>query len=127
MQWQIDADGIGGEGSGGKLKQDITIRIWANGKRIFDDTINFSLKASSATFHSGGLQAGLDLLLDKFQLGLPADKRQDIDTMWARVKDGTEKSTGLTGFVDTTYRLILGEATAPSVTQTNSDGWWDLL
>ena len=127
MSWQVDADGIGGEGSGGEIKQDITIRVWANGKRIFDDTVNFSLKASSATFHSGGLQAGLDLLLDKFQLGLPADKRQDIDTMWARVKDGTEKSTGLTGFVDTTYRLILGEATAPSVTQTNSDGWWDLL
>ena len=76
MEWQVDADGIGGEGSGGEIKQDITIRVWANGKRIFDDTINFSLKASSATFHSGGLQAGLDLLLDKYQLGLPADKEK---------------------------------------------------
>ena len=127
MQWQVDADGIGGEGSGGEIKQDITIRVWANGKRIFDDTINFSLKASSATFHSGGLQAGLDLLLDKFKLGLPDDKRKGVDSMWERVKSGEERTTGLTGFVDVTYRLILGEATTPSVTQSNSDEWWDLL
>ena len=38
--WQVDGDGVGGEVSGGDVKQDITIRVFANGKRVFDDTKN---------------------------------------------------------------------------------------
>ena len=127
MQWQIDADGIGGEGSGGKLKQDITIRIWANGKRIFDDTINFSLKASSATIHSGGLEKGLDLLINTFGYGLPKNKYEDIQRIWANIKNGTEKSTGLNGYVDTTFRTILSETSNITITESNSNMWWNLL
>tara|TARA_R100000742_G_C4270608_1_gene89345 strand:+ start:51 stop:1490 length:1440 start_codon:yes stop_codon:yes gene_type:complete len=127
MNWQVDADGIGGEGSGGEVKQDITIRVWANGKRIFADTINFSLKASSATFHSGGLESGIELLIDKFALSLPENQKRNIETMWEDVKDGKAKDTGLVGFVDATYRLVLQEAKVPAITDANSDEWWDLL
>jgi hypothetical protein len=127
MHWVVDADGIGGEGSGGEVKQDVTIKVWANGKRIFEDTINFSLKASSATFHSGGLESGIELLIDKFALGLPEAQKRNIETMWEDVKNGTARDTGLVGFVDATFRLVLKEATVPAITKSNSDEWWDLL
>ena len=32
IHWTVDADGIGGETSGGEIKQDVTIRIFANGR-----------------------------------------------------------------------------------------------
>ena len=130
--WQVDADGVGGEVSGGTIKQDITIRVFANGRRIFDQEINFSLKASSATIHSGGLDDGMDLLLNQMDLGIPSTTKKEIDKLWENVKDGTEDSTGLVGYVDASFRLILKNANPPSATpsgagQTISDKWWDLL
>ena len=55
VHWTVDADGIGGESSGGDIKQDVTIRVFADGKRILEDELNFSLKASSVTVHGGGV------------------------------------------------------------------------
>ena len=126
MEWQVDADGVGGETSGGQVKQDITVRVWANGKRIFSDTINFSLKASSATFHSGGLNDGMDLLLNKMDLGIPPNVKSDINTMLDDLREGRARETGLTGYVDAAFKLILKNA-KPTYTQSSSDAWWDLM
>ena len=126
MEWQVDADGVGGETSGGQVKQDITVRVWANGKRIFSDTINFSLKASIATFHSGGLNDGMDLLLNKMDLGIPPNVKSDINTMLDDLREGRARETGLTGYVDAAFKLILKTA-KPTYTQSSSDAWWDLM
>ena len=126
MEWQVDADGVGGETSGGQVKQDITVRVWANGKRIFDDTINFSLKASSATFHSGGLNDGMDLLLNRMDLGIPTNVKNDINAMLDDLKEGRAQETGLTGYVDAAFKLILRNA-QPTYSQSSSDSWWDLM
>ena len=126
MEWQVDADGVAGETTKGTVKQDITIRVWANGKRIFDDTINFSLKASSATFHSGGLNDGMDLLLNKMDLGIPSTTKKDIQTMLKDLQEGRAQETGLTGYVDAAFRLILKNA-KPTYSKASSDAWWDLM
>ncbi len=125
--WQVDADGVGGEVSGGDVKQDITIRVFANGKRVFDDTINFSLKASSATIHSGGLDKGIDLLLNEMDIGIPQNVKRELQTMFDNVKNGTEDSTGLVGFIDVAFRRILETANPPTPTKASSDKWWGLL
>ena len=51
IHWTVDADGIAGETSGGDIKQDVTIQIFADGKRILKEELNFSLKADSKTIH----------------------------------------------------------------------------
>lgn len=53
ITFQIVADGIAGESSGGKIKADIDVTIYATKKsgktKIFDEKIGFSLKSESVT------------------------------------------------------------------------------
>ena len=67
VHWTVDADGIGGESSGGDIKQDVTIRVFADGKRILEDELNFSLKASSVTVHGGGVYNTMPEIYEMFK------------------------------------------------------------
>ena len=58
------------------------------------------MKASSATFHSGGLNDGMDLLLNKMDLGIPPNVKSDINTMLDDLREGRARETGLTGYVE---------------------------
>jgi len=78
IEWTVDADGIGGETSGGKIKQDVTIKISANGKRIFERELNFSLKANNKSVHSGGVYKSLDYINELFSPLLPQSVVKDI-------------------------------------------------
>lgn len=79
IEWTVDADGIGGETSGGKIKQDVTIKILANGKRILQRELNFSLKANNKSIHSGGVYSSLDYLYDLFSPLLPQSVVKDVE------------------------------------------------
>ena len=82
IHWIVDADGIAGESSKGEIKQDVTIRIFANGTRITEEELNFSLKASSKTIHGGSVYEGIEVVYEMFKGIIPeTDRKQGIDFM----------------------------------------------
>ena len=82
IHWTVDADGIAGETSGGDIKQDVTIQIFADGKRILKEELNFSLKADSKTIHGGSVYDGMEVVYEMFS-GVIAetDRKQGLDFM----------------------------------------------
>ena len=68
VTFEIFADGIAGETSGGKIKADIDLRIFANGKKQADLHIPYSLKSGSKTLSNLSPYKGLMEMMDKFGL-----------------------------------------------------------
>lgn len=66
--FEIYADGIAGESSGGKIKADIDLRIFANGRKEADVHIPFSLKSGSKTLSNLSPYKGLMEMMDTFGL-----------------------------------------------------------
>ena len=82
IHWTVDADGIAGETSGGDIKQDVTIQIFADGKRILNDELNFSLKADSKTIHGGSVYDGVEVVYEMFKGIIPeTDRKQGLKFM----------------------------------------------
>ena len=67
VRWTVDADGIAGETSGGSIKQDVTIQIFADGKRILRSELNFSLKSDSVSIHGGGIYNSMPEIFEMFE------------------------------------------------------------
>lgn len=66
--FEIYADGIAGESSGGKIKADIDLRIFANGKKQSNIHIPYSLKSGSKTLSNLSPYKGLMNMMDRFGL-----------------------------------------------------------
>ncbi len=127
MHWQVDADGVGGEKSRGTVKQDVSIKVWANGKRIFEETLNFSLKASTVTVHSGGIYDGIQMMYELFGAYIPATEKTNSDKMINDLQNGSlgERLTPVAA-VDSLWRLLLDKIpTSPNMQY--SDHFWDVL
>ena len=74
VRWTVDADGIAGETSGGSIKQDVTIQIFADGKRILRSELNFSLKSDSVSIHGGGIYNSMPEIFEMFEGIIPASR-----------------------------------------------------
>jgi hypothetical protein len=74
IRYTVDADGIAGETTGGDVKADVTIKILADGKKIFEDDLNFSLKADSVTVEGGGLGPNFPVVYEIFKDTIPQSK-----------------------------------------------------
>ena len=74
VKWTVDADGIAGETSGGDIKQDVTIQIFADGKRIIRSELNFSLKSDSVSIHGGGIYNSMPEIFEMFEGIIPASR-----------------------------------------------------
>ena len=72
VRWTVDADGIAGETSGGEIKQDVTIQIFADGKRIIRSELNFSLKSDSVSIHGGGIYNSMPEIFEMLDGIIPA-------------------------------------------------------
>lgn len=70
VQYNVIADGIGGESTGGAIKSDVLIRIVANGQSILKYNINFSLKSDAVTVENIGLIRGANEVYSMFEGGL---------------------------------------------------------
>lgn len=70
VQYNVIADGIGGESTGGAIKSDVLIRIVANGQSILAHNINFSLKSDAVTVENIGLIRGANEVYSMFEGGL---------------------------------------------------------
>jgi len=125
VKWTVDADGIGGETSGGKIKQDVTIQIFADGKRILNRELNFSLKSDSVSVHGGGVYQGLRDAYDLYKGIIPSSKiaegKKYMETINGKGTKVSRKQS-----VDALWRL-LGES-LPTTPQTKwNDYFWRLL
>ena len=125
VKWTVDADGIAGETSKGKIKQDVTIQIFADGKRILNKELNFSLKSDSVSVHGGGVYQGLRDAYDLYKGIVPASRINE-GKKYMETIDGKGSAVSRKQSVDALWRL-LGES-LPTTPQTKWDDYfWRLL
>mgnify|MGYP001260315677 CR=1 FL=1 len=125
IHWTVDADGISGETSGGDIKQDVTIKIMADGVKVLEDELNFSLKASSSTIHGGGVYNTMEEVYKMFKGIIPENKRkQGVDFM-NDIKNQTTVFARKDA-IDSLWRLI-GESIPTQPNTTWSDHFWGVL
>jgi len=131
--YKVIADGIGGETSGGAIKQDITIRVIANGKRIIDDEINFSLKSDATTIENQGLYRGILEVYDVFK-DFYGSQRQTADGLKSLIEDtyagrvnGVKKKTVHKEAVAALWQLTTNSIPSNGTSLDKTDYWYDTL
>jgi hypothetical protein len=81
IQYQVIADGVAGESTGGDIKADVLIRITANGKGLISENINFSLKSESSTIENVGLVRGVQEVYNMFSSSLRGQAAKDAQIL----------------------------------------------
>ena len=126
VRWTVDADGIAGETSGGSIKQDVTIQIFADGKRILRSELNFSLKSDSVSIHGGGIYNSMPEIFEMFEGIIPANRISEGKKYLKSITDkrGHEETSKVA--INAVWRLV-GDG-IPKTPNTNlSDHFWDIL
>ena len=126
VKWGVDADGIAGETSGGSIKQDVTIQIFADGKRILRSELNFSLKSDSVSIHGGGIYNSMPEIFEMFEGVIPSNrvsegKRYLKSITTQRGHEETSKEA-----INAVWRLV-GEGIPKTVNTKLSDHFWGIL
>ncbi len=126
VKWTVDADGIAGETSGGSIKQDVTIQIFANGKRIIRSELNFSLKSDSVSIHGGGIYNSMPEIFEMFEGIIPKSRVSEGKKYLKSIT--TEKGHEETSkaAINGVWRLV-GDGIPKRVNTTLSDHFWDIL
>ena len=125
VKWTVDADGIAGETSGGAIKQDVTIQIFADGKRIIRSELNFSLKSDSVSIHGGGIYNSMPEIFDMFKKLMPS--RIDEGKKYLKsitTKKGHEETSK--DAINAIWKLV-GEGVPKSVDTKLSNHFWGIL
>ncbi len=125
VQWTVDADGIGGETSGGEIKQDVTIQIFADGRRILRSELNFSLKSDSVSVHSGGIYNSLPEIYDMFKGVVPSSKLNEGEK-YMKLVAGKGTTVSRKESVDALWKLI-GHSLPKQPNIKWSDHFWSIL
>ena len=81
VQYQVIADGVAGESTGGDIKADVLIRITANGRSLISENINFSLKSESSTIENVGLIRGVQEVYNMFSSSLRGQAAKDAKVL----------------------------------------------
>ena len=126
VRWTVDADGIAGETSGGEIKQDVTIQIFADGKRIIRSELNFSLKSDSVSIHGGGIYNSMPEIFEMFEGIIPANRISEGKKYLKSIttKRGHEETSK--DAINAVWRLV-GDG-IPKTPNTNlSDHLWGIL
>jgi hypothetical protein len=126
VKWTVDADGIAGETSGGAIKQDVTIQIFADGRRIIRSELNFSLKSDSVSIHGGGIYNSMPEIFEMFEGIIPKSRVSEGKKYLKSIT--TEKGHEETSkaAINAVWRLV-GEGIPKSVNTKLSDHFWDIL
>ena len=126
VRWTVDADGIAGETSGGSIKQDVTIQIFADGKRILRSELNFSLKSDSVSIHGGGIYNSMPEIFEMFEGILSASRVTEGKKYLKSIttKKGHEETSKAA--INSLWRLVgTGIPTTPNTKL--SDHFWGIL
>ena len=126
VRWGVDADGIAGETSGGSIKQDVTIQIFADGKRILRSELNFSLKSDSVSIHGGGIYNSMPEIFEMFEGIIPAGRVREGKTYLGSIinKRGHEETSKAA--INSVWRLV-GEGIPKTPNTKLSDHFWGIL
>tara|TARA_Y100001970_G_scaffold117684_1_gene146290 strand:- start:480 stop:1901 length:1422 start_codon:yes stop_codon:yes gene_type:complete len=126
VRWAVDADGIAGETSGGSIKQDVTIQIFADGKRILRSELNFSLKSDSASIHGGGLYNSMPEIFEMFEGIIPANRVSEGKKYLNSIinKRGHEETSKAA--INSLWMLV-GDGIPKTPNTKLSDHFWDIL
>jgi len=126
VKWTVDADGIAGETSGGSIKQDVTIQIFANGKRIIRSELNFSLKSDSVSIHGGGIYNSMPEIFEMFEGIIPANRISEGKKYLKSIttKRGHEETSK--DAINAVWKLV-GEGIPKTVNTKLSDHFWGIL
>jgi hypothetical protein len=101
VQYQVIADGVAGEATGGNIKADVLIRITANGRSLISENINFSLKSESSTIENVGLVRGVQEVYNMFSGSLSGQVAKDAQLLVQQLTSSRRVSrTALTAFFD---------------------------
>ena len=124
--WTVDADGIAGETSGGEIKQDVTIDITANGKKLVHETLNFSLKSDSVSIHGGGIYNSMPEIFEMFEGIIPSDRVKEGKKYLKSIttQKGHEESSK--DAINSVWRLV-GNGIPKSHDTSLSDHLWGIL
>lgn len=99
IQYQVIADGVAGEATGGNIKADVIIRITANNRSLLNETINFSLKSESSTIENVGLIRGVQEVYDMFSSSLRGQAARDAQILVQQLTSSRRVNrTALTAF-----------------------------
>jgi len=126
VKWGVDADGIAGETSGGSIKQDVTIQIFADGKRILRSELNFSLKSDSVSIHGGGIYNSMPEIFEMFEGIISASRVTEGKKYLQSIinKRGHEETSKAA--INSVWRLI-GEGIPKTPNIKLSDHFWGIL
>ena len=126
VKWGVDADGIAGETSGGSIKQDVTIQIFADGKRILRSELNFSLKSDSVSIHGGGIYNSMPEIFEMFEGIIPASRVTEGKKYLQSIinKRGHEETSKAA--INSVWRLV-GEGIPKTPNTKLSDHFWGIL
>ena len=124
--WTVDADGIAGETSGGEIKQDVTIDITANGKKLVHETLNFSLKSDSVSIHGGGLYDGIADMYDMFKGFVSASDIQKTKTWLDKIEGKGSDAVIRKDALNALWRF-LGSNIPTQPDYRLSERFWDIL
>ena len=126
VKWGVDADGIAGETSGGSIKQDVTIQIFADGKRILRSELNFSLKSDSVSIHGGGIYNSMPEIFEMFEGIIPSDRVKEGKKYLKSIttQKGHEESSK--DAINSVWRLV-GDGIPKSHDTSLSDHLWGIL
>ena len=126
VKWTVDADGIAGETSGGDIKQDVTIQIFADGKRIIRSELNFSLKSDSVSIHGGGIYNSMPEIFEMFEGIIPSDRVKEGKKYLKSIttQKGHEESSK--DAINSVWRLV-GDGIPKSHDTSMSDHLWGIL
>jgi len=126
VRWTVDADGIAGETSGGSIKQDVTIQIFADGKRILRSELNFSLKSDSVSIHGGGIYNSMPEIFEMFEGIIPASRVTEGKKYLKSItsKRGHEETSKAA--INSVWRLV-GDGIPKNQNTKLSDHFWGIL
>ena len=126
VRWGVDADGIAGETSGGSIKQDVTIQVFANGRRIIRSELNFSLKSDSVSIHGGGIYNSMPEIFEMFEKTIGSTKAKEGKKYLKSIIEerGHEETSKVA--INSVWRLV-GEGIPKKVDTKLSDHFWDIL
>ena len=126
VRWTVDADGIAGETSGGEIKQDVTIQIFADGKRILKSELNFSLKSDSVSIHGGGIYNSMPEIFEMFEKTIPKSRVSEGKRYLESIIDERGHEETSKAAINAVWRLV-GEGIPKNVDTKLSDHFWEIL
>ena len=126
VRWTVDADGIAGETSGGSIKQDVTIQIFADGKRILRSELNFSLKSDSVSIHGGGIYNSMPEIFEMFQGVIPASRVSEGKKYLKSITTKRGHAETSKAAINSLWRLV-GNGIPKTPNTKLSDHFWGIL